>query len=137
MSPKAICLAVPVLGVIGVAFVLLACGDVGCQNTVVNDVHSPDDLHRAVVFARTCGATTDFSTNVSIVNGGATVEGAGNVFTADSDHGEAIAGPGGGPKVAASWIDARTVEVSYDARARVFRKIERTGGINVQFAKGL
>lgn len=137
MNPKTTRLAVRAAGAMGVAFVLLACGDGGCQNTVLNDVHSPDNLHRAVVFVRSCGATTDFSTNVSIVSGARTVEGAGNVFTADTDHGQAIASPNGGPKVAARWIDARMVEVRYDAHARVFQETARKEGISVQFAKGL
>lgn len=119
---------------IAIAWALVSCGAAACENTVLSDIQSPDGQNHAVVFARSCGATTDFSTQVSIEAGSIPVSGAGNVFIADTDHGKSPAGLGGGPEVTARWVDATTVEISYNARARVFQKAARQGGIEVRFA---
>jgi hypothetical protein len=118
---------------IAIAWGLVSCGATPCENTVLTDIRSPDGQHHVVVFSRSCGATTDFSTQVSIEARSSSVSGAGNVFIADTDHGMAPAGPGGGPDVNVRWVDASTVEISYNARARVFHKAARQGGIEVRF----
>src|SRR5688572_11020252 len=71
-----------------------------CRNEVLAELPAPDNRNRAVVFQRDCGATTGFSTQVSVLRGSRRLpnEG-GNVFVADSDHGQAPAGPGSGPAV--------------------------------------
>jgi hypothetical protein len=119
---------------IAIAWGLVSCGAAACENTVLTDIRSPDGQHHVVVFGRSCGATTDFSTQVSIEARSSSVSGAGNVFIADTDHGMAPTGPGGGPDVSVRWVDASTVEISYNARARVFHKAARQGGIEVRFA---
>jgi hypothetical protein len=119
---------------IAIAWGLVSCGAAACENTVLTDIQSPDGQHHVVVFGRSCGATTDFSTQVSIEARSSSVSGAGNVFIADTDHGMAPTGPGGGPDVSVRWVDASTVEISYNARARVFHKAVRQGGIEVRFA---
>ena len=94
--------------------------DPGCENTVLQDIPSPDGRRHAVVFERSCGATTGFSTQVSVVPSAREARGGGNVFSADTDHGKAPSGSGGGPVVTARWIDRRTLEIAYDSAARVF-----------------
>jgi hypothetical protein len=121
---------------IAIAWGLVSCGVAGCENTVLSDIQSPDGQHHVVVFGRSCGATTDFSTQVSIEARSSLASGAGNVFIADTDHGNSPAGPGGGPDVTARWVDASTVEISYNARVRVFHKAARQGGIEVRFVAG-
>lgn len=39
-----------------------------CGNEVYSQVVSPDGKHKAVVFQRDCGATTGFSTQISIID---------------------------------------------------------------------
>ena len=139
MSPRIalgidVVVMVRLLAGIAIAGGLVSCGAGACENTVLSDIQSPDDLYHAVVFARSCGATTDFSTQVSIESRSTSVSGAGNVLIADTDHGKSPAGPGGGPEVTARWVNASTVEISYNARARVFHKAARQGGIEVRFA---
>jgi hypothetical protein len=41
-----------------------------CGNEVVERLPSPDGMREAVVFTRNCGATTDYSTQVSILPAG-------------------------------------------------------------------
>jgi hypothetical protein len=103
---------------------------------VLSDIQSPDGRHHVVVFGRSCGATTDFSTQVSIERRSTPVSGAGNVLVADTDNGKSPAGPGGGPAIVARWVDASTVEISYNARARVIHKLPRQDGVEVRFAIG-
>jgi hypothetical protein len=112
---------------------ITACRDDSCGNTVLQDVPSPDGRWHAVVFARNCGATTGFSTQVSLLNGSRTATGSGNVFVADSDHGKVPSGPGGGPVVLANWIDARTLRIRYDTGARVFRQDTRHDDLKLQY----
>ena len=105
----------------------------GCKNQVLRDLAAPDGRRHAVVFARDCGATTDFSTHVSVLPAGRAASGGGNVFVADADHGRAPAGPGGGPDVVVRWLDSHTLEVHYDHRARVFTRSARHDDIDVRF----
>jgi len=63
-----------------------ACGV--CGNTEVSRLVSPDGRLDAVIFERSCGATTDFTTQISIVRkGDAIANDAGNAFIADAKHG--------------------------------------------------
>ena len=119
------------------AFALLStigCDDL-CGNKVLTDVASPDVHNHAVVFERDCGATTGFSTQVSILPAGRAIADGGNVLIVDDDHGRAPNGPGGGPSVAVRWIDARTVELRYDRRVQVFKQDTVRDGIQVRFVQ--
>src|ERR1041385_6220803 len=72
-----------------------------CANQALRSVPSPDGALRAVVFERECGATTDFSTRVTVLAraGQKLPERPDAVFDADRTHAAAPAGPGGGPAV--------------------------------------
>jgi hypothetical protein len=56
-----------------------------CGNKVVNEYASPDGQLKAVVFTRDCGATTAYSTQVSVMNAGDNIgdRNTGNVLTMD------------------------------------------------------
>jgi hypothetical protein len=106
----------------------------GCGNDLLDELAAPGGQYRAVVFQRSCGATTGFSTQVSILPIDAVLpDSGGNVFIADTDHGNAPAGVGGGPRVGIRWLAADSLEVRYDSRARVFAIESRYSGIGVQF----
>lgn len=67
---KALLTALLVVVVIPAAVlaVLISYADDSCGNTI-HAVHlSPDQSQQAVVFERSCGATTGFSTQVSVIN---------------------------------------------------------------------
>jgi hypothetical protein len=106
-----------------------------CSNEVISDLKSPDGKRRAVVFQRNCGATMGFSTELSIVESGEEVTDGGNVFAADSDHGQAPPGPGGGPAVVAVWAGADTLVVRHHPRARVFRSDSIHAGVRVRYVR--
>ena len=110
-----------------------SCLDVECNNSVLQDIASPDGRRHAIVFERSCGATTGFSTQVSVLTRSRELSGGGNVFVVDDDHRKVPAGPGGGPAVTVRWLDARTVEVHYDKRARVFHQALRHDDTEIRY----
>src|SRR5690349_7530517 len=90
-----------------------------CGNTIVATEFSPDHQRKAVLFERNCGATTGFSSQVSVLPADDDLpnEG-GNVFAANEGRGgEPTAW--GGPFVALHWRDARTLMLRHDAFADV------------------
>ena len=104
-----------------------------CGNDVLTETKSPDGRLRVVVFQRDCGATTGFSTQVSVIASGEAFQStqSGNVFVADTNHGEAPSGPGGGPVVRVEWLDPTHLRITHDKRVRVFSSATSIHGINV------
>jgi hypothetical protein len=90
---------------------------------------------RAVLFQRDCGATTGFSSQVSLTSATGARSGAGNVFVADTGHGAATAAPWGGPWVEIRWLSPKQLLIRYDAKARVFAQNESVSGVNVRYEK--
>ncbi len=107
----------------------------GCGNEVLNRETSPDGKHVVFTFERDYGATTGFSTQVSVLlaRNDLTNDDGGNVFVCDTDHGEAPPGPGGGPDVKVEWMDERHLKISYHQRARVFLKRDVIEGTSITY----
>lgn len=84
-----------------------------CGNTVKRVVSAPTGDVRAVEFDRGCGATTGFSTQVSILRDGEALnqDDGGNVLT--SDHGpEPLPRP-------PEWLGPRTLKITVPEGVRV------------------
>ena len=91
--------------------VVLSSGCGLCANDEVVRIPSPDTKFEAVVFQRDCGATTGFSTQVSVVTRGASLPNeAGNVFIADTDHGKATSASWGGQPVDLEMVVKTCIE---------------------------
>ena len=106
-----------------------------CENQIVNEIFSPDNGTKAVVFERSCGATTGFSTQVSLIKADNVLgDQGGNVFIADTDHGKAPSAPHGGPEVILTWLGDRALRVSHHKDARIFASVDKVGDIQIQFA---
>lgn len=111
-------------------------GAAGCENRTVAEYPSPDASMKVVVFERDCGATTSSSTQASILRGSSTLANlAGNAFSADTDHGRALEGPWGGPRLDVRWLDDDRVVLDCDERARIFRAEKRVSGIDVLYGR--
>lgn len=105
-----------------------------CANEVLAELPAPSHRTRAIVFQRSCGATTAFSTQVSLLPASRPLPNdGGNVFIADTDRGLAPAGPGGGPVVEVRWVKPAELEVRHDSRARVFRADSLVTGVRIRF----
>ena len=107
---------------IAVSLLAAACARDLCRNEEVERVASPDRRVDAVLFQRDCGATTGFSTQVTVVPvGQAIAVEPESVFVADSDRGKAPAAAWGGPMASIAWAQSGHLVVPYDARSRVFQ----------------
>jgi hypothetical protein len=105
-----------------------------CGNQPVAEYPSPDGKAKVVVFERDCGATTDFTTQASLLPVSAGLpSGVGNLLVIDSNHAGAPAGPRGGPELRVRWINGSTVEVSHYADARVFKSERSFAGVNATY----
>ncbi|MCW3846421.1 hypothetical protein OF829_04160 [Sphingomonas sp. LB-2] len=111
------------------ALPLAACTGDDCADTVAARALSPDGKREAVLFDRNCGATTGFSTQISVLPAGAAPSGTGNAFIADS----APAASWGGPWAEMRWLGPDRLEIRYDSRADVFLKARVVSGVQVEF----
>lgn len=106
-----------------------------CTNTVVETVASPDDAWHAVLFERSCGATSGFTSQVSVLpSGRALPDLSGNALvTMNGDT--ASSTEWGGPLVEVHWTDLRHVEITYDSTAHVMSQQRSVGEIGISFVK--
>lgn len=112
--------------------ILSGCSN-ACSNTVVDRANSPDGLHSAMMFQRDCGATTSFSTQVSVVERGKEPSGGGNTFRADDDHGASPDGEWGGPWAQITWLAPDHLLIRYAAKSRLFAQEDKVSGIKISY----
>jgi hypothetical protein len=111
-----------------VAIALAGCAD-PCANSILAEVPSPDNSHRAVVFERSCGATTSFSAQVSVLNSrDRQPRDGGNVFVADNNHGAARH-----LQVTVRWSAPDRLVILYPESARIFRREVSIDGITIAY----
>ena len=116
------------------AIVVSGCSDT-CQDSAVSTAAAPTGRLKAVLFQRDCGATTGFSSQVSVTDADKKLSGVGNAFVADTDHGVANAASWGGPWVELRWLSPKKMLIRYDARARVFTQNAAVSGVTVTYEK--
>jgi hypothetical protein len=106
-----------------------------CGNRVVAEIRSPDGRHKAVEFERDCGATTDFSTQVSVIKSNKQLgsDSVGNAFTADSNHGSVTVHGAGVMELDVRWLNSNTLQIEYPAGARVFSRNSKVGDVSIQY----
>ena len=93
----------------------------GCANEIYNEVKSPGNEYKAVVLRRDCGATTGFSTQISILNlGDALKNNVGDIYIIDG-HPERVA-----PEML--WIDDRELIIKTELKG-VEYKAEKSWGM--------
>lgn len=103
-----------------------------CGTKYSNSVNSPDKKLKVMVFSLNCGAISDFSTQISIVEFKYKLKDndTGNIFSADSDHnlakmnGEVL-------DVNIKWINNKTVEIIYPKKSRIFTNKKNLDGIKI------
>ena len=129
-----------IIAAVVVALIALAIGAFlylapdACGNEVLSEVVAPGGRLKAVVFERDCGATTGFSTQVSILPvAEALPNKAGNVLVVDDDHGKAPSGPGGGPALRVSWLSDHQIRIEHHPDTRVLRSESEYGNIGLEY----
>ena len=95
-----------------------------CLNTELERHPSPDGRFDAVIFERGCGATTGFSTQVSVLPRREPPEEAGNLFIATAGDRPVVLGRWGGPLVRVRWHGPDALVIERDPAAR--RHLEAT-----------
>ena len=104
---------------------LSGCSD-DCVNSAISRADAPDGQHSAVMFQRDCGASTSFSTQISVLAQGEQPNEGGNIFIADDDHGVAATGEWGGPWADVRWLAHDHLLIRYANKSRLFKQ-ERQG----------
>ena len=105
-----------------------------CGNRVIDTIGLSGIDMRVVVFRRDCGATTGFSTQVSLLESGEALENeSGNLFSADTNRGNAPKGEGGGPKVRVEVIAVDRIKILHHPDARVFLRRNEWRGMKIGY----
>lgn len=102
-----------------------------CGLQLAQEVWSPDHTRRAVLYQFDCGATTPFTTQVSILREGEPLpHRAGNVFSAY--HGS-HAGSWRGPYTDLGWLNNQTLLLSYVADAAISQQQPTHDGVSIRY----
>jgi hypothetical protein len=112
--------------------VAVGCSD-ACANALVDRADAPDGKHTAFLFQRDCGATSGFSTQVSILRPDEQLSGGGNIFRADDDHGAAQAAQWGGPWAEMRWLSTTRLLIRYADRSRIFEQNDSVSRVEVSY----
>lgn len=104
-----------------------------CRNTIVQVVKAPGGQHAAALFRRDCGATTGFSTQISVLLPGEEVSREGNAFIADDNHGEAAVGEWQSLRAELRWLSQDHLLVRYGARSRIFKQANEVSGVTISY----
>lgn len=116
-------IALRLTGVVFATLVLAACSDL-CGNEVVASVTSPSGALRAVVFTRDCGATTGFSTQLSILPAAEALPAeSGNALVLDDEA-----------PLTVSWLSDTVVRVAGGGSAKVTWRELAVAGVEIRYA---
>jgi hypothetical protein len=106
---------------------------------VVGDVPSPDGKWDVVLMVRNAGATTDYSTQLSVVPAGRPLSREiamcrpGNVFIADGNHGAVAVNDRGFMHVDVLWQSPNLVVITFPPSAHVFKQERRFQSLTINY----
>lgn len=109
-----------------------------CGTNFAESTLSPNGKLKVLVFSVSCGAISDFGTQISIVQSDYKLKenDAGNIFSADSDHGIAKMNESREIiELKTKWLNDNSVEIKYPENARIFKIEENKDGVNVAYKK--
>lgn len=105
-----------------------------CSNSVLKQIVSPDKKYKAIIFTRDCGATTGFSTQLSLVNYESTLENErGNVLII-SDKADGPSFENGGAEVQASWNNEKELVIFYNTSVETFAKQTKFENLKITYS---
>lgn len=118
----------------GFWMILTYTADSMCDNQIISGTELRELNMNVVVFQRDCGATTGYSTQISLLGVGEELPNeSGNIFTADTDHGKAPSAEGGGPEVRIEIISGDHVKILHHPNARVFNNQNQWKGVKISY----
>ena len=102
---------------------LCGCGPDLCANAQVSEDVSPDPRFKAITFRRDCGATTNYSVQVSIVPADKSLPNeTGNVFVASGE-----------PLVVVRWVADRHLSISGGGSPRAHKAEKSFRGVQITY----
>ena len=111
----------------------LVWGDM-CGNEIVEEIKSPDKRLKAIIFIRDCGATTGYSTQLSIIEDEDKLEnGAGNTLILSDKFGDGLSFDNGGAKVKAVWTSENSMTIYFDNKIEFTKQEEEIEGIKITY----
>lgn len=124
--------------VAGLVLLAPSCGPrFHCGSDQATTVTSPDSSARAVVFRRNCGATTGFSTEVSVIllsEPLPTGDVVGNVFgVGDTSLYRGQDTGGDALSVKVEWVSPRLLQVTHNERAAILRQHQERHGVRIEY----
>jgi hypothetical protein len=102
-----------------------------CTDRLIEERRSPTGEYVVSILGRVCDGAPGFSTTVALTMHGRPV---GTVLLVDINPGKtpAPSGPGGGPRVDASWTDNRNLRLVYHADVKVRRATSFVQGVAIE-----
>jgi hypothetical protein len=92
-----------------------------CGNDIKQKIPSPNGQNIDYVFDRSCGATTGFSLQLSILNKGEKFKNeSGNTFRTDKEF-------------SVEWINDENMKVIYDRTSETYEMDKKVNGIKIQY----
>jgi len=126
--------------ILGTGFILtisIVFGD-SCANQIVDIKISPDKNFQAVTFIRDCGATTGFSTQLSIIKASATFDKSdekGNTLIMSDKIGDGLMDENGGAKIMANWTEDNKLVILYDSRTETAKRETEYKDIKIEYGQ--
>ena len=92
-----------------------------CGNDIKQKVSSPNGEKVAYVFKRSCGATTGFSPQLSVLDKDDDFQNEpGNTFRSDKDF-------------SIVWIDEKNLKVFYDISSETYKMDKKVNGVRIEY----
>jgi hypothetical protein len=92
-----------------------------CGNEIKQKIPFPNGNNVAYIFERSCGATTGFSPQLSILNKNDDFQNkSGNTFRSDKDF-------------SVEWLNEKSLEVIYDKSSETYEMDKKVNGIKIEY----
>lgn len=102
-----------------------------CGLDIASELISPDGQYKAYIYQFDCGATTPFTSNVTVLENNAKLEyKSGNLFSA---YGGSKTGSWHGPYTEVEWVADNKLSISYIADAVVTKKKKSVGEVSAKY----
>ena len=106
-------------------YLLFSSFDDMCGNEAFQEIYSPGHKYKAVVFQRDCGATTGFTTQVSVLSANEELENeGGNAYIAKNHPNET--------KLKVIWLAEESLEIG-NSDPKAFTKNNEVEGVSVTY----
>jgi hypothetical protein len=95
---------------------------------------SPDGQHKAVIFTRSCGATTDFVTEVSILRGNEGIpRGTGNAFVVAYDPEHSATRKTDAVEIRIQWKSDQLLSIAFPKMVNVVKRADRVEDMEIEY----